>query len=251
LDLKDEQLLLIEHSVLTALLRVPRYRHGARSMEKIVLPMKGLPGEPLRRANLPPEGDLNRHLETVTDFQRLLDEARLFRTDENLRRVAAAIHEGYRTVVAGEPPNPDFNRDFEKLDAWGQATNIAAAAWLPEVLAFAGLRLTSEHPAQPDQTDVIQAQIEYHLEVLAEAEHDLWMQFLAHNDWRPFQSRDNERLLYDRLVRYADLPEDEKNKDRATVRAYPDMARLARYQIAFIGDGTISSGSPAADQQGQ
>ena len=36
------------------------------------------------------------------------------------------------------------------------------------------------------------------------------------------------------------LPDSEKNKDRETVLAYQEMARLAEYKIAFIGDQIIS-----------
>jgi hypothetical protein len=248
LELKEDQPLRIERSLLTALLRVPRYRHGARSMEKIVLPMKGPPGEPLRRANLPPAGDLDRHLETVRDFKRLLDETRAYRADDNLRRIAAAVHEHYLRTVKHEPPNSDFNKAFDELDPWGKATNIAAAARLPDVLALAGLRLVPSQLSGQEETRVAQAQIEHHIEVLAEAEHDMWIQFLADNDWRPFQQRDNQRLLHNRMVAYADLPDSEKTKDRATVLAYPEMARLAGYKIAFIDDQIFS---PAPEGTGK
>jgi hypothetical protein len=211
-------------------------------MEKIVLPMKGPPGEPLRRANLPPDGDLDRHLETVRDFKRLLDETRAYRADDHLRRIAAAVHEHYLRTVKREPPNSDFNKAFDELDPWGKATNIAAAARLPDVLALAGLRLVPSQLSGKEETKVAQTQIEHHVEVLAEAEHDMWIQFLADNDWRPFQERDNQRLLHNRMVTYADLPDSEKTKDRATVLAYPEMARLAGYKIAFIDDQILSPG---------
>jgi hypothetical protein len=205
-------------------------------MEKIVFPMKDPSGGPLRRANLPPDGDLDRHVEGVTDFKRLLDEARHFHAGDTLRHIAAAIHEKYLQTVKNQPPNPDFNRAFDELDAWGQATNIAAAARIPDVLALAGLCLVAGHHSEEEETRAAEAQIEHHVEVLAEAEHDMWTQFLADNDWRLFETRDDGRLLHNRMVRYANLPESEKNKDRKAVRAYPKIALLAGYKIAFIDD---------------
>jgi hypothetical protein len=61
----------IDRDLLNALVRQPRYCHGARSMEKGVESLR-IPHAPLRLAQLPPPQVLSRHLDTCEAFQALV-----------------------------------------------------------------------------------------------------------------------------------------------------------------------------------
>src|SRR5207249_668503 len=73
LKLKDTEVLDIDRDLLNALLRQPRYRHGARSMEKIVEPLR-IAHASLRPRQLPPPQVLGQHLDPSETFSRLLNE---------------------------------------------------------------------------------------------------------------------------------------------------------------------------------
>jgi hypothetical protein len=75
--------------------------------------------------------------------------------------------------------------------------------------------------------------IEYHLELMAEAEHDGWMQWHFDRGWRYDAKRDNDRKLHNCLLPDLRLDDVERNKDRDTIRLYPDFARAAENRIAL------------------
>lgn len=72
------------------------------------------------------------------------------------------------------------------------------------------------------------------IELLAEAEHVGWMAQRAKNGWRYGTPRDDARKLHPLMVRYGDLPKEEKDKDRSAVRAYPKNAKEAGLAIVWL-----------------
>jgi DNA polymerase III delta prime subunit len=242
LRLDNKTWLQIEPALLAALLRVSKYRHSTRSLKKIVLLLQTSPGEPLRRANLPSRDLLARHIEDVEELDQIFAETELYRSDENLLRLAAAVAESYLRFVKGDPPDPKYRNAFDKLDPWRKATNVAAAARLPEILALAGLRLVPGK-ATPAEETAVRKQLEHHLEVLGEHEHKLWMNFHVQNGWIYSPTKDPEKRRHNLLVPYDKLSDDEKPKDHQVIRSYPDLARLAGYKIVFLDDTTRKSRS--------
>ena len=228
----------IETSLLDVLLRVGGYRHGTRSMEKIILPLRGASGETLRRANLPPRTVLNHHLENADEPEQIFSENEKFRSEENLLRVAAAVNETYLRTVEGNPPDSDYLMAFEKLGAWEKATNVAAANRLPEILALAGLCL-AEGAATLEEEAEVHRQLQHHLPVLAEREHELWMEFHFLNSWNFSETKDKSKRRHHLLKPFtepcSELDIKEKDKDYKAILAYPQLAKLAGYKIEFIG----------------
>ena len=51
--------------------------------------------------------------------------------------------------------------------------------------------------------------------------------------WTYAPVRDDSKRTHPLLVSYADLVEEEKDKDRQTIRNYPKYARLAGFKIVF------------------
>lgn len=233
LRLDNQTWLEIEPALLAALLRVSKYRHSARSLKKIILLLQTAQGEPLRRANLPPRDLLARHIEDAEELDRIFAETELYRTDENLLKVAPAVAESYLRFVDHKPADPAYLQTFDKLDPWRKATNVAAATRLPEILALAGLRLVPGKATINEEADV-RKQLEHHLEVLGEHEHKLWVDFHIQNGWTYSPKRDDPKRRHDRLVPYEKLPDDQKQKDNQAIRSYPDLAKLAGYKIVFL-----------------
>ncbi len=68
-------------------------------------------------------------------------------------------------------------------------------------------------------------------ERLAENNHDIWAQRRLDEGWTYGPQRDDERKLHPCLVPYADLPESEKEYDRATALEALKFILAAGYKI--------------------
>jgi hypothetical protein len=100
-----------------------------------------------------------------------------------------------------------------------------------------GLAVVSkDHPSNLSRAKVLSA-IEANMELLAECEHNGWMEQKYRDGWSHSLVRDDEAKAHPRLVQYTTLSEEDKEKDRNAVRRYPEMAALAGYKIVAAGSG--------------
>jgi hypothetical protein len=222
----------IDGGLLTAFLEISTYEHGARSLETIMglTGGAGLPG--LRRSALPPEDQLSLQVD-YDEFMELVDRDRPFRMSSD--DLAPAVHDFYRKLCRKEGWSIPYDVGFAELPDGVKADNIAAAARIPRVLAFVGLAVVSkDHPSTMSRTKVLNA-IEANMELLAEYEHDGWMEQKYRDGWSHSLVRDDEAKQHPCLVQYATLSEEDKEKDRNAVRHYPDIAELAGYKIVEAG----------------
>ena len=222
--------------LLSALLQAPNYLHGARSLEKLVQSLKPSQERPvIRRSALPSPAQLAMHIDDVTSFGEILNQNIAFKQAQIIESLAPAIHETWRRLSEEEgwKMQPHFDRPYEDLEEADKEENRAAARRIPEILALAGLRL--ERKKDPDQKDGagIPEHLEHHIERLAEAEHDGWMEHQIRNGWHYNEKRDDFLKQHPALLPYANLSETDKKKDKNSVRKFPDMVRLAGYQIIW------------------
>jgi hypothetical protein len=102
-----------------------------------------------------------------------------------------------------------------------------------EILGLVGLRL-GKGTASPEEQEMVRAKLEYSLETLAEAEHDGSMAWHFARGWRYAPKRDDSQRLHNCLLPYTQLPKVEANKDRHTIRKYPQFARKAGMKVVFV-----------------
>jgi hypothetical protein len=173
----------------------------------------------------------------------------------DLDQIAASIHGYYvqanpRTVYA----------EFDKLPEFLKADNREAAMRIGTVLGMAGLRLEprdGQDWPDPDQA-IIRQVIEESIVLLAEAEHDGWMETRLRHGWQPAAQKDIDKREHHLLVPYDRLAdqikrkqsaagaaingsgtpmtideevEAEKDKDRKSVRNYVDIIARTDYRI--------------------
>jgi len=222
----------IDGGLLTAFLEIGTYEHGARSLETIMGLTRGagLPG--LRRSALPPEDQLSLHVD-YDEFMELVDRDRPFKM--NSEELAPAVHQFFRALCDKEGWPITYDMDYADLPDGVKADNIAAAARIPRVLALVGLAVVSkDHPSTLPQAKVLSI-IEANMELLAECEHDGWMEQKYRDGWSHSLVRDDEAKKHPCLVQYATLSEEDKEKDRNAVRHYPDIVALAGYKIVEAG----------------
>jgi hypothetical protein len=257
-----DELLEIDDGLLAALLRVETLRHGSRSLAKLLQPFqaagrttgggpgrgharRGAPGAslpapraPLWRSALLPAGQLAMHTD-VDEFLRLCGEERPATPrppslePEEVEAIAPAIHDTWREQgrVEGWLAAAD-DKDFDASDDFGKRSNRAAARRMIETLQLVGLHL-ERGLATPGEEAGIRRVLEAHVELLSDAEHRGWMDWHLAQGWRyaDLKRKDPVRKLHPCLLPFAQLGEADRDKDRNSIRHYPEFARRASRKI--------------------
>jgi hypothetical protein len=156
-------------------------------------------------------------------------------------RLAAGIHETWRALSReqGGWMQPDLDKPFDQLAASAQEDNRAAARRIPDVLAVAGMgvadgtQLARSDDPSPEQ---VATHLERYLEKLSEREHDGWMEQRLKTGWRHGSKRDDDAKIHPSIVPYGELSEKEKDKDRSSVRKFPEMVAMAGHRIVWLKD---------------
>ena len=210
----------IDDGLARALLQVPKYRHGMRSMEAI-LDMSRLAGcRTLIPSCLPASTQLALHVEDQV-FRSLVSAPSSFGDDLDL--IARAIHEDYlkeREADGSLDPTKYTHLPWDKLSEEIRGSNREQANMIPIRLRSIGLytrKLSRREEAgrvKPSEDQI---------EKLARQEHERWMSEKLLRGWVYGDPRDNDRRMHPCLLSWDDprLPESEKDKDRQTIRMIP------------------------------
>lgn len=185
--------------------------------------------------------------------------------DIDFETIAAEIHHFYCDLARKEGYRNDFPMPYPELPEYMKEDNRAAARRIGQVLSLAGLRLdprNGESWTQEEQEEIRQL-IEQNIELLAEGEHDAWVEFRLRQGWRIGPCKDIPKRETHLLVPYArfeeqirrklrhELGEDrfaamseeeveqkvrdgvvkERNKDRESVRNYVRIIGETDYRI--------------------
>jgi hypothetical protein len=252
LGLGDADELDMDSGLLHALLAVPKFEHGARSLEKIALALQqGAHNGHLHRSALLPDGMLA--LETSADLRQLMESWAPFKSTpavvEKLAKRAAAIHESFRRTTeesrrkaiesneSGRIAKIDASvaKPYGDLDEDKRQSSIAAALRIPGHLALLGLAVSDGtiEPRNGWRSDVAAA-VDQNLELLSQAEHLGWCAERRRRGWRYSEARNNDKRQHPLLTSWSTLPEAEREKDRAAVRSMLDRleeAELWAYRV--------------------
>ena len=231
-DGKDQ--LNIDHGVLRALLKIGEYKHGARSI-KSLFAMSQLTGKTaFERSCLPSESQLDLHVDGKS-FLSLVQQVEL--EGGMLEQLAEAAHEVYRKGMEDRgykygPLKDDMQKTrpalvpYAELPEHLKRSNRLNVRDIPIKLASVGYIMIPARSNEPSFHFPGE-----HLEILAEAEHERWMQSML-NEGRTYGPElDEVKKLHPCLVPWKELPEDEKEKDRDLVRGIPLILTRAGYAI--------------------
>lgn len=213
----------IDDGVLRAILHVPRYYHGARSLEAI-LDMSHLLGRThFDPSRLPPQRQLNLHVEGDA-FMALVQQQQIL--GARLEEIAKEIHELFLNEELTKKDNnlkPLFKigdrqalRHWKELDELYKKSNREQAAHYPTLLATAGcgfeeMKFEKDHLAKRNADKGFEFSSD-EIERLARMEHD-----------RFIQERRLKQPDHPDLVPWEELNHEEKEKDIRTIKAIPKI----------------------------
>jgi hypothetical protein len=234
LKLKSNEKLTIDDGLLSALLKIDKYKHGARSLETIISLTRTGQSKNMSRSHLPPPEQLGLHIDTRS-FMSFIDQDSEFQ--RNAVILAPYIHEDYReSQRAKNKLDPEMDKDFLELPPSIQEDNIAAAKRIPAVLAYVGLQVVSiDHQAKEIRKKELNNLLEDNKETLGEVEHDRWMAFKISKGWRYGSKKDATEKTNPTIVPYHELVMEEQEKDINAVLHYPDIIQRAqpRFKIVY------------------
>jgi hypothetical protein len=248
IDSKEEGLR-IDSGILRALLETTRYKHGARSMESIIAMCRLESKSRFERSALPAPSQLDLHVDGK-NFLALVHQPE----GDRLDRMAEEAHNIYRKAMedAGWKYGPERNKelktnpnitDFDKLSERIKESNRDQVRDIFRKLEHIGCSMAPAKESEPLYE--FSAEDE---EELASLEHTRWMREMARGGWYwgpadaektklhacmlPWKTNELEPYagFLDHLGT-AELPKDEKDKDRVAVHNIPRILKRGGYTV--------------------
>ncbi len=222
---KAGKLCQIDRDVLQAFIKVPYYKHGIRSMESII-EMSSLAGrKKYEQAALPSPEQLELHVNAEI-FQRIVVRDVIFRAAR--KRIAEAIHEKYRINNQKKKPKDDLAMlPWNKLPSDLKDSNLEQADHIPQKLQLIKCDFI---PVTGREIELFKFK-ESEIELLAELEHERFMEEKKRQGWVQGEKRDNNKKIRTDLIPWNELEEEIKDLDRDAVKAIPELLAQAGLEI--------------------
>lgn len=229
LKVKKGDTIPISRNILWAMLLVPEYRHGARSMEAI-LDMSRIEGQVWEPASLPFYSQLSLHVDADAFIRLVLREVIL---NSYIEQLAVAIHENYRVemIARGEASHPNVVY-WDELAEEFKESNRNQARDMAAKLKSVGYEYDSGDTPFPSAEQLDEETVLS----LAQREHLRWCDEKLANGWlhAPLPSEtDKETAIQDMrrkklshlLVPWEQLAREEQDKD---IRAVENIIPLLK-----------------------
>jgi len=191
----------ISKNVLWAMLLVPKYKHGARSMEAI-LDMSRIEGNAWEPVSLPFYSQLSLHVDADAFIKLVLREVIL---NSYIEKLAMEIHTDFRK----KNPGADNDKPWEELTEHFKDSNRNQARDIGAKLKLIGCEYDSGDTPFPSIEQFDKETVLF----LAKNEHQRWMDEKTKNGWVYAPVRDNEKKHNPLLVEWDKLPVNEQKKD--------------------------------------
>lgn len=235
----------ISSGLLSALLRVSEYRHGARSLEFILAMCRLSHVNRFTPSNLPMNAQLDIHLD-VADFERKLTFEQIL--GSMVEKYAMTSHEEYRKRRLQEASlqlmDGDKDPNQQKLDRVWEEAEMADWEELDEFFKEgyrSRIRFLGEHlvqynsvigirPIVPNAADTIRDLYGPDLELLSEIEHRRWVKDKMEDGWT-MGTKDSELKHSPELVSYDELPDSTKDFIRREIREVPKLLKAIGYEL--------------------
>ncbi|KPK95348.1 MAG: hypothetical protein AMJ94_00185 [Deltaproteobacteria bacterium SM23_61] len=224
-------ILQIDPGVRRAMIKVPEYRHGVRSMEAI-LDMSMLTDKRVfEQSALPPPKQLKLHVDAEL-FSKLVTMDVLF--GEKREDLARIIHNSFLQDIKKSkekrPKNDPAIKPWDKLNEHYKESNRQQADNIPRYLHAAGYGFSPVVRREPVRVKLSIDEIGK----MARMEHERWVVEKMGTGWKYGEKKDTAKKLHPCLCDWGKLPKKEQDKDRHTVRRFLDYLAQAGFEICKL-----------------
>jgi len=221
-------ILQIDPGVRRAMIKVPEYKHGVRSMEAI-LDMSMLTGKGIfEQSALPPPQQLRLHVYAEL-FSKLMIMDVLF--GEKREELARIIHNSFlgdlKKSKEKRPKDDPAIQPWDALREDYKESNRQQADNIPRYLHAIGYGFFPFVGREAVKVKLSSDEIER----MAKMEHDRWVVEKVATGWKYGRKKDIKRKNHPCICDWDKLPKKEQDKDRHTVRRFPDYLAQANFEI--------------------
>lgn len=222
----------VDCSLLNAILKISKYKHGARSFEKVIKSIFQDSHGKMLRSNMPPDTLLDSHVDKLefigltTDFDIL---------DLEANKIAEEVHNSWKALGDKKGWKLEYHRDFDHLPVHIKKENVAAVLRIPGILEAAGYSIT-DNPLEADTklfVDELDADPQL-LEKLAILEHDGWCKFKKDNGWKYNSIRNDDKKHHNCIKPFNKLSSKDQKKDRNAIKSIPDVLEKTKLFVKKI-----------------
>ena len=200
----------IDGNIVRAMLYVPKYKHGARSMETI-LKMSKIENGVWLPSGLPMGNQMSVHLN-----DRSFTDILLLKVIENSLegRIAQEIHKEYVKNMTNKQKKRSNVKLWEELSVAVKLSNINQARSYHEKLAL----IKCEMALKDKSKEAVTSFTDDEILKMAKQEHQRWMDEKTEDGWVYAPIRDDKKKHHDYLVEWDELSEEVQNWDKEPVR---------------------------------
>lgn len=214
-DREKKKSLRIDWGVLQGLIKVPRYKHGVRSLQAVLEMSRLSNHRKFEAAALPPQEQLRLHVEELAFGEMVRNGVR---QAIQVEEIAPLIHENYRKDQKGKkPPGHPSIQPWEKLREDLKESNRGQARHIEVKLK--AIDCGYRRAQQPRLMEFSQENIE----LMARMEHERWMLEKRNDGYVYGPKRDDDKKIHDCLLNWEELSEEVKGWDFSTVEAIPEI----------------------------
>lgn len=217
------KLISIGNEVLGALLKIPTFEHGSRSLEAIIAMSDLQNAKGFQKSNLPSDKLLNMHLDN-TLFQQLMNEQYL--PSEAIEIIAIEMHNSWLENEKAKGENKPTMKSWDQLDESSKDSNRQQAMDILRKLDKFDYKIISGN-----KKDGIREFDSNDLEEMAKIEHDRWMTEKISKGWTYGEPRVDELKIHNSLIPWNKLPEDVKELDRNAIRLIPNLLERVGFVV--------------------
>ena len=230
LGIKNNKKLKMDQGLIMAFLKTGEYKHGTRSMNRILEHLKRDSSRKISWSELPSVKFMSGHV----DSDGFMSIANYNRAKLPVEDLAKAIH---LTWVENEKVNnssPVVNQVYDTLPAALIFDYLLTAKRILNTLSGLGFMVVRKEDLRP--TMMVEFKMRYikdanELEYLANEEHSGWTKAKRRAGWRKGSTRNDYLKRDPHLVKYKNLKSRDKEKDRETIRQIPDYFEHLNYKI--------------------
>ena len=200
----------IDGNILRAMLYVPEYKHGARSMET-VLKMSKIENGVWLPSGLPMGNQMSVHL----NDRKFTDILLIKVIEQSLEgRIAQEIHKKFVEYMTGKQEKRPNVKPWEELSIEFKLSNLNQARSYHDKLALIKCEMT----LKDEKREAIAEFTEDEILPMAKQEHQRWMDEKTEDGWVYDEIRDDAKKHHDCLKEWDKLSEEVQDRDKKPVR---------------------------------